>query len=73
MAKDFYHETVKRALEKDGWLMTQDPFVLKYKDLAVFADLERNRFSFKTKMRVKSLLISDAKIQSAAIVSKRAF
>ncbi len=39
MAKDFYHETVKRALEKDGWRITHDPFVLKYKDLTVFADL----------------------------------
>ena len=39
MAKDAYHETVKRALEKDGWLITHDPFVLKYKDLTVYADL----------------------------------
>ncbi len=39
MAKDFYHDTVRRALEKDGWRITHDPFVLKYKDLTVFADL----------------------------------
>ncbi len=39
MAKDVYHEIVKRALEKDGWRITHDPFVLKYKDLTVFADL----------------------------------
>jgi hypothetical protein len=39
MAKDVYHETVKGALEKDGWLITHDPFVLKYKDLTVYADL----------------------------------
>ena len=26
MAKDFYHEQVKKALEKDGWLITHDPF-----------------------------------------------
>jgi XisH protein len=39
MAKDAYHDIVKRALEKDGWLITHDPFVLKYKDLTVFADL----------------------------------
>ena len=37
--KDFYHDTVRRALEKDGWRITADPFVLKYKDLTVAADL----------------------------------
>ncbi len=39
MAKDAYHENVKNALIKDGWEITHDPFVLKYKDLTVFADL----------------------------------
>ena len=39
MAKDAYHDIVKRALLKDGWIITHDPFVLKYKDLTVFADL----------------------------------
>ena len=29
MAKDKYHYTVKRALEKDGWTITHDP--LRYK------------------------------------------
>ncbi len=24
--KDIYHETVKRALDKDGWQITHDPF-----------------------------------------------
>ena len=37
--KNFYHETVKRALIKDGWRITHDPFVLKYKDLTILADL----------------------------------
>lgn len=39
MAKDAYHEIVRRALEKDGWIITHDPFTLKYKDLTVLADL----------------------------------
>ncbi len=25
-AKDFYHETVKTALERDGWTITHDPY-----------------------------------------------
>lgn len=29
MAKDIYHFLVRRALERDGWLITHDPYVLK--------------------------------------------
>ena len=32
MAKDYYHETVREALEKDGWAITDDPLVLKNND-----------------------------------------
>lgn len=28
-AKDLYHDTVKTALIKDGWIITNDPLVLK--------------------------------------------
>lgn len=43
MAKDAYHETVKRALEKDGWRITDDPFMIRFEDLTVFADLGAER------------------------------
>jgi len=26
MAKDFYHDQVKKALKEDGWKITHDPF-----------------------------------------------
>jgi XisH protein len=26
MAKDIYHQIVRKALEKDGWVVTHDPF-----------------------------------------------
>jgi len=29
MAKDFYHESFRRALEKDGWTITHDPFPIR--------------------------------------------
>ena len=29
MAKDFYHEIVKRALIKAGWKITHDPYLLR--------------------------------------------
>ena len=31
MAKDKFHEIVKAALIKDGWLVTHDPFFLHVK------------------------------------------
>jgi hypothetical protein len=36
---DLYHEPVKRALVKDGWSITDDPFTLEYKELRVLADI----------------------------------
>jgi hypothetical protein len=30
MARDVYHQTVKKALEKAGWQITHDPFELEY-------------------------------------------
>lgn len=29
-AKDLYHDTVKRALMKDGWTVTHDPYTLSF-------------------------------------------
>ncbi|WP_287356852.1 element excision factor XisH family protein, partial [Moorena sp. SIO3B2] len=29
MAKDIFHNTVKIALQKDGWLITHDPYQLR--------------------------------------------
>ena len=40
---DLYHETVKRALEKDGWRITDDPFTIMFEGLRLFADLGAER------------------------------
>ena len=29
MAKDIYHAAVRNALEKDGWTITHDPYIIK--------------------------------------------
>ena len=39
MAKDIYHETVKTALVKDGWKITEDPLRLKVGGRMAFVDL----------------------------------
>ncbi len=38
-AKDIYHDNVKKALTKDGWDITHDPFVLKWGWKNLFVDL----------------------------------
>ncbi|MBD2552725.1 XisH family protein [Limnothrix sp. FACHB-708] len=37
--RDLYHDTVRNALEKDGWTITHDPLPLGDQELLVFADL----------------------------------
>jgi XisH protein len=39
MAKDLFHNTVKIALEKDGWRITHDPYQLRYGMSDVYIDL----------------------------------
>ena len=36
---DLYHDNVKRALLKDGWTITDDPFIIEFKGVRLFADL----------------------------------
>ncbi|NCJ05581.1 XisH protein [Synechococcales cyanobacterium C] len=38
-AKDLYHDAVKAALIKDGWLILADPCRIQYKDVDLYADL----------------------------------
>ncbi|NEN94936.1 MAG: xisH family protein [Moorea sp. SIO3I7] len=38
-AKDIYHDTVKNALIKDGWTITNDPLSLKIGKKDIYIDL----------------------------------
>ena len=38
-AKDIYHDTVKNALIKDGWLITHDPLHLRWGNNFLYVDL----------------------------------
>jgi hypothetical protein len=42
--KDVYHDSVKRALEKDGWRITRDPYPLS----EVIFDANKNRYFLLT-------------------------
>lgn len=37
--KDAYHDIVKAALVKDGWRITDDPFLIGYRGTVLSADL----------------------------------
>jgi hypothetical protein len=37
--RDDLHFPARQALEKDGWIITHDPFPLKFRDLEMHADL----------------------------------
>lgn len=42
-AKDIYHDTVRRALQNDGWTITHDPFPLQIGKKRLSADLGAER------------------------------
>ncbi len=42
-ARDVYHDVVKRALEKDGWTITHDPYTIVAGLRHVFVDLGAER------------------------------
>jgi XisH protein len=40
---DAIHNAVKNALIKDGWIITADPYTIKYEEVILFADLGAER------------------------------
>ena len=43
-ARDYYHDAVKHALEKDGWTITHDPYHLPYDEKNLYVDLGAEQF-----------------------------
>ncbi|MBW4581769.1 MAG: XisH family protein [Tildeniella nuda ZEHNDER 1965/U140] len=40
---DFIHNSVKNALIKDGWSITDDPYIIQYRRTMLYADLGAER------------------------------
>ncbi|MEL7313460.1 MAG: XisH family protein [Cyanobacteria bacterium J06559_3] len=61
-AKDIFQDAVKRALEKDGWIITDDPLFLRFGGLEMYIDLGAERIfaaernNEKIAVEVKSFL-----------------
>lgn len=43
MVLDVIHNAVKNALMKDGWAITDDPYVIQYRRTTLYADLGAER------------------------------
>ncbi|HWE39686.1 MAG TPA: element excision factor XisH family protein [Isosphaeraceae bacterium] len=52
-AKDFYHDTFKNALVKDGWTITHDPYSIAVGRRTVFVDIGAERRLAAEKQGVK--------------------
>ncbi|MGH9846113.1 MAG: element excision factor XisH family protein [Blastocatellia bacterium] len=65
-ARDFYHNHVKQALIKDGWMITHDPLTLEWTNTSVQLDLGAERLlaaekgTRKIAVEVKSFLSASA-------------
>ncbi|RCJ38192.1 fatty-acid oxidation protein subunit alpha [Nostoc punctiforme NIES-2108] len=61
-ARDIFHEAVKRGLQKEGWVITHDPLVVKFAkdkmsvDLGAEKILAAERGSEKIAVEIKSFL-----------------
>jgi hypothetical protein len=42
-ARDTYHDAVRKALIRDGWTITHDPFTISFGNTDVYADLGAER------------------------------
>jgi hypothetical protein len=61
-AKDIFHNAVRSALEKEGWIITHDPLFIKVEELDFFIDLAGEKFlaaekdGFKIAVEIKSFI-----------------
>lgn len=53
MAKDLYHDHVRKALENDGWTVTHDPYNLYFSEKKVMVDLAGEKFIVAEKANQK--------------------
>ncbi len=66
MAKDLFHHAVRRALEKEGWTITDDPFFIRFGGVDMYIDLgaeqilAAERGTEKIAVEIKSFLTPSA-------------
>lgn len=53
---DLYHDPVKNALIKDGWVITDDPFTIEFKGVYLYADLGAEKLLAAEKAQCKIVI-----------------
>jgi len=65
-AKDIFHDAVKRAMEKDGWVVTDDPLFIRSLGMEFYIDLAAERIiglekrGRKIAVEIKSFIAASA-------------
>ncbi len=67
MAKDLFHDAVKRGLEKDQWIITDDPLELELEEVTVKIDLGAERLIAAEKGEEKIAVEIKSFISTSAI------
>lgn len=67
MGKDFFHDAVRAALEKDGWLITHDPYEIKTDLLNLFDT------RMKVDLGAEKLIAADKGAEKIAVEVKSLF
>lgn len=66
-AKDIFHNAVKRALEKDGWIITDDPLYLDFGGVELYIDLGAEKLIIAEKDQQKIAVEVKSFISGSAI------
>ncbi|MBI2876169.1 MAG: XisH family protein [Candidatus Tectomicrobia bacterium] len=66
---DLYHNTVKQALIKDSWIITDDPFIIEFKGLRLYADLGAER-TFAAEKYGHRIVVEIKVFSSASLITE---
>lgn len=66
---DLYHAQVRNALIKDGWTITDDPFVLELEGMHVYADLGAEK-AIAAQKRERKIVVEIKSFVSPSLVSE---
>lgn len=68
-ARDSSHEAVKQAVINDGWVITDDPYVISYGDRFLFIDLGAGRLLvFVVEINALRLKLSNLKVNPRLLI-----
>lgn len=68
-ARDSSHEAVKQAVINDGWVITDDPYVISYGDRFLFIDLGASRLLvFVVEINALRLKLSNLKVNPRLLI-----